>query len=239
MRRTAIRGGFITSLLFLALTLPVGGQQVAETFLTLPIDTTISAQQGRVIELARVTTEDLSGQSCMVTASATNNSSIHPGNQLSVFSDVSSIDLVDVEDTEAAVTFIEQEFTFSDDVVVALTMGQDEEFSAGLDVSVDCSPPEAACEFDEAIVESDPNCFEPCEFDEAIPASDKDCKKPKPVVTTTEAPQPPASQSPPKGDDDLPTTGPASNTLLALGAAISGYTFTKVRQSHKYESTRK
>lgn len=242
----AFRGFALSVVLLIAAIYPVQAQQQTETFMRLPANTVIKHQEGTQRQVARATTGDREGKSCQVTAVATNNSSIHPGSSLRVNTGNDSMTLDSVERDALVTTTGEQTMTLGRDMTVAVTIGADEEFSAGLEISLNCETPEPTCKYNEALSQSDPKCFEPCKHNSSIAADDEDCKKPKPPVAANngnQQPQPPAptqSETPRpvagKGSD-LPNTGPTSTTLLALSLGFATYSLSLYRQQRKTAKT--
>jgi hypothetical protein len=79
------------------------------------------------------------GLSCDVTVLATNQSSVHPGNNLVISSNGSSVIAADVERESNAVTETAGTLVLGPTVTVELFLGlPDHVFSAGLVVSIDC-----------------------------------------------------------------------------------------------------
>jgi uncharacterized repeat protein (TIGR01451 family) len=107
------------------------------------IDTVVKAEEGSITVLATVDTPpDLIGMSCVGAAEATNQPSVHPGNDLIVASGDDSIVLEDVEREPDVVTTSEALLTLGPTVTVSLRMGPDELFSGGLVFTIgECIPP--------------------------------------------------------------------------------------------------
>ena len=112
------------------------------------IDTVVTAGEGSITVLATADTPpDLVGFSCAGVAQATNQPSVHPGNDLIVASGDDSIVLQDVEREPGAVTTVEALLTLGPTVNVALRMGPDEVFSGGLVFTIgECTPPTTTTE---------------------------------------------------------------------------------------------
>ncbi|REK39850.1 MAG: DUF11 domain-containing protein [Actinobacteria bacterium] len=106
--------------------------------LSIPIDTTIHAPVGSETLLATVETGDLEGLECSVSADATNQTSVHPGNDLVVASGSSSVVLEDVESVPGGTIEADGVLTLGSTVTVTLIMGEDHTFSAGITVLIDC-----------------------------------------------------------------------------------------------------
>jgi hypothetical protein len=78
------------------------------------------------------------GKSCEVTIIGTNQESMHPGNNLVVGSNGSSVTAFDVEREPGAITEAVGTLVLGPTVTVELFLGPDHVFSAGLVVSIDC-----------------------------------------------------------------------------------------------------
>jgi hypothetical protein len=79
------------------------------------------------------------GKSCEVTVVSTNQESVHPGNNLVIASNGSSVTAFDVEREPGAVTEAVGTLVLGPTVTVELFLGlRDHVFSAGLVVSIDC-----------------------------------------------------------------------------------------------------
>ncbi len=106
--------------------------------IAIPIDTVIHAPVGSETLLATVSSGDLVGQQCSVSADAVNQNSVHPGNDLVVASDASSVLLENVEGVSNGTVHADGILTLSDTITVTLVMGPDHVFSAGITVLIDC-----------------------------------------------------------------------------------------------------
>lgn len=108
----------------------------------IPVDTVVEADPGSTTVLATIDTDpELIGESCAVSARAMNQESTHPGNDLIVASDGTSITLSDVERTPDAVTNATGTLTLGPTITVSLHMGADGVFSGGVVVTGECPPP--------------------------------------------------------------------------------------------------
>ncbi|MDH3464107.1 MAG: DUF11 domain-containing protein [Acidimicrobiia bacterium] len=125
---------------FVALVAVYAPMASAAIDISIPINTTVHAPVGSSTLLATVATGDLEGQVCSVSADAINQQSVHPGNDLVVASDDSSVVLENVEGASGGTVHADGTLTLSDAVTVTLIMGPDHVFSAGLTVSIDCVP---------------------------------------------------------------------------------------------------
>ena len=109
----------------------------------IPIDTVITAEEGSITTLDTIDTPaDLIGTSCVGIVEATNQLSVHPGNDLIVTSGDDSIVLEDVERESGAVTTADSLLTLGSSITVSVRMGPDEVFSGGLVFTIgECTPP--------------------------------------------------------------------------------------------------
>ena len=78
------------------------------------------------------------GKSCDVTVMGINQESVHPGNNLVISSNGSSVTAFDVEREANAITETAGTLVLGPVVTVELFLGPDHVFSAGLNVSIDC-----------------------------------------------------------------------------------------------------
>ena len=112
------------------------------TAITIPVDTVIRADEGSITEVARQDVPaDYIGFNCSATAVSRNQHSVHPGNDLVVESNGSSITLADVEREAGVTTDSSGSLTMGNEVIVSLIMGKDEVFSAGMDLHIMCEEP--------------------------------------------------------------------------------------------------
>lgn len=86
--------------------------------------------------------EESQGREAVLTATAANNSSVHPGNDLIVASGSKSVVLVDVERAPGAVTEASDELVLGSELTITLVMGQDGVFSGDITIAVECPEPE-------------------------------------------------------------------------------------------------
>jgi hypothetical protein len=107
--------------------------------ISIPIDTVVRTEEGTTTQLATAEVPaEFVDHSCEVRAHAENQESIHDGNDLLVQSGTSSVILADVESEPGGVTEAQQDLLLADLITVSLVMGEDEVFSAGIDVVVEC-----------------------------------------------------------------------------------------------------
>ncbi len=107
--------------------------------LTIPLET-VKRGPGQHL-LATQDVSQYSGLVCEVTATAQNQGSVHPDNDLVVASGGGSVVVPDVEREAGGVFSASGTLTLGSTVTVTLEMGPDEVFSAGIDVSLDCIVP--------------------------------------------------------------------------------------------------
>jgi uncharacterized repeat protein (TIGR01451 family) len=88
--------------------------------------------------LATADSGDLEGQVCSVSATSENQSSTHPNNDLVVASGSTSVVLEDVESVPGGTVHADGLLTLGATVTVTLVFGEDQVFSAGITVNIDC-----------------------------------------------------------------------------------------------------
>lgn len=137
------------------------------------IDTVLHAPVGSITELAtEAVPAQYHGQLCQVeSAVADNQQSTHPGNNLIVGSGGGQVVLENVEDQPDGHTVAEGVLTLGPTIVVSLEMGEDHTFSAGMIVSIDCSPSGWACVDGEVVFIQDASNFEGTLYDTAEEAA--------------------------------------------------------------------
>ena len=111
------------------------GAAAAETEkFTIPIDTIVIEKRqapGFIKELlTRAIEARLLGATCTVTASAGNQESVHPNNDLIIGSGGSSVTLADVERAPGAVTHASGQLTLGSAIILSVRLGADLRFSA-------------------------------------------------------------------------------------------------------------
>lgn len=100
----------------------------------------VRGEEGERVALGTFDTPtDLIGNTCSVTASGNNNTSVHPENDVEVTSQ-NTVVLVGVEDTENKTTTASGSLTLSDVISFTLVLGPDGVYSAELQVTLDCQP---------------------------------------------------------------------------------------------------
>jgi hypothetical protein len=113
----------------------------AEEFdIMIPLDTRVTAPEGSVTVLATESiAPEFAAQICSVSATAENETSVHPDNDLIVESGNSTVLVEDVESGTGSVVHAGGDIELGSEIVVSLLMGPDGVFSAGLVVHVDCT----------------------------------------------------------------------------------------------------
>lgn len=130
-------------LIFFALAPVVGaaseaGDTGSDVEITVPINTLVHAPPGSETILNTTTTpDDFVGSTCEVTATAENQVSVHPGNDLAVKS-ATEIVLENVEGVSGGVVTATDDLVLGSTIVITLVMGPDAVFSAGIMVTFDC-----------------------------------------------------------------------------------------------------
>ena len=107
--------------------------------IVIPIDTVVRSDEGVLTQLASVAVDpELVGASCVVSAEADNNESVHPNNDIIVSSGSDQVELLDVEGADSLVTIASGTLTLGETVLLTLRMGSDRVFSGGITVTIDC-----------------------------------------------------------------------------------------------------
>jgi hypothetical protein len=123
----------------------VGVPIASASIIEIPINTVVRAEVGSTTLLTTYNTPtELVGVNCLVTATAKNQSSTHPNNDLIVASGTDSITLLDVERSGGVVTESSEYLTLGPAITVSLRMGPDKIFSGGLVVNLECPPPDTS-----------------------------------------------------------------------------------------------
>lgn len=191
--------------------------------IVIPIDTV--ARSSGVLATEPVPPE-LQGTTCNVTASAENQSSVHPDSNLIIASDSDSITLLDVEREPGAVTTTSESLTLGADITVSLEIGPDGIFSGGITLVVSCEAPPSPTPAETPSVTPSPT---PSGTPSATP-SPTPTESPSATVTQTTTPSdsppptvepstitPATTTTPPGG---LAFTGPERWQLLAIGSVM-------------------
>ncbi len=112
----------------------------SQKIISIPVNTVIRGiGEGNTQELASENIDsETQGMDCRVVTFAENQGSVHPGNDLIVASGDNTVVLADVERAAGVTTEANQQLRLSDTVTVSLRMGEDDVFSAGMDVYLKC-----------------------------------------------------------------------------------------------------
>jgi hypothetical protein len=104
-----------------------------------PISTVVRAPEGSMTVISTTATPDhLVGETCTVSAMAENQSSVHPDNDLIIEGESGDVVLEDVEGSPGAVVTATGTIVLGEEIVITLSMGPHEVFSAGVDVGFAC-----------------------------------------------------------------------------------------------------
>lgn len=107
--------------------------------ISVPLNTFVQASEGEVVQLASVSVDpELVGDICNWEFHATNQESVHLGNDLILSTDGNDTVVPGVEDAPHQVLDVAGSFQLGETLTVSLRMGPDEVFSAGLTVEVVC-----------------------------------------------------------------------------------------------------
>ena len=136
-RRAAILGAVAI------VTLPWGSAKAQDADLSVPLTDQIDVgtAQGEVVELTRVSSGDLAGATCSVTATRGDRDGAHPDNNLLLTSGDAELELDDVDREPNAVTTVDEPMRLDATVVIELEMGPAEEYSGDVELTFDCDPP--------------------------------------------------------------------------------------------------
>jgi hypothetical protein len=127
----------------LSIAIPVQVMAVSSPQISIPVNTVIRGNAGSTHILAEVNVDkEIIGMICSVNATAENQGSVHPGNNIVVSSGSENVTLIDVEREANGITNAEDELTMSSDLTVTLILGKDKVFSGGMDVNLHCEEPE-------------------------------------------------------------------------------------------------
>lgn len=117
---------------------------VAAPTIVIPIDTVVYAQPGSITRLAEADVpSELVGFTCEGFATAENQDSVHPNNDLILTSGGTTAILDNVEETPFEVTVATGTLLLGDTITVDLRMGGDGVFSGGMEILIDtnCTAP--------------------------------------------------------------------------------------------------
>jgi hypothetical protein len=192
---------FITGIV-LSIALPVQVMAFSNPQISVPVNTIVRGDVGSTHILAeKDVDQELIGMVCSVNATAENQGSVHPGNNIVVSSGDGSVKLVNVEREANGITNAERKLAMSSDLTVTLVLGEDKVFSGGMNVNLKCEKPE-------------PVVIEVCRDGKVI-TIEEDAVLP----TDTELPCPTESEVLAKVAV-LPNTGPGS--IIAAASALAG-----------------
>lgn len=133
----------LTAGMLIIMALPAtAGEAIEGPSLDIPVGTVVRGDVGSTHLLGTVDVADeLQGLVCEVHATATNQNSVHPGNNIVVSSNGTSVTLHDVEREGFVTTMADGTIQLGDSVSATLHMGQDGVFSGGIVVTTDCMEP--------------------------------------------------------------------------------------------------
>jgi len=107
--------------------------------ISLPLNTFVQAGEGEVVQLVSVAVDsEMVGDTCGYEFHATNQESVHLGNDLILSTGGADTVVPGVEDAPGQVLDVTGSFQLGETLTVSLRMGPDEVFSAGLSVEVLC-----------------------------------------------------------------------------------------------------
>lgn len=131
--------GLATMLLLALVPAAAASGADGEPDIVVSVDTVIHAPVGSTTVLASITTPAaFVGATCTVSATTENQSSVHPNNDL-VIDSATSVVIPDVEAVPGGTVTATDDIVLSGTIVVSLLMGPDHTFSAGVEVSFDCT----------------------------------------------------------------------------------------------------
>ena len=108
--------------------------------IAVPIETVIYGDEGTTHEITtRAIDSYYIGMECTVSATAKNQHSVHPNNNLTVASGDTYVVLNDVERSGHVITQAKGTITLDDYLTVSVVLGSDGSFSGGMEVSVACA----------------------------------------------------------------------------------------------------
>lgn len=120
---------------------PVGAQ--APSGLDIPLETVVRGDAGSEhLLVTEPVPAEHQGKECTATVGGANNESVHPDTNLIVRSGESEIELLDIEREAGAITEGTGPLTLGTEVTVSVVLGEDEVFSGGTVLSIECPTPE-------------------------------------------------------------------------------------------------
>lgn len=194
----------------------LGGASLAaaQDGVTVPAGTVIRGSEGDVIELGRIPVDTArAGPRCSWTATATNQSSVHPGNHILVETNGVTLVLADVEGAPNKVTSNTGTVFLADEVVVSLQLGPDGLFSGGMVVSITydetCEPVETTTTTESEVEDTTPSTPT---SETTSTSSTTELEPAGPEVTEPESPEPTEPEGPDVSATDSTTT---TDTVVA------------------------
>jgi hypothetical protein len=191
--------------------------------LSVPLNTFVQAGEGEVVQLVSVPVDsELVGATCSWEFHATNQESVHPGNDLILSTGGTDTVVPGVENAPGQVLDVAGSFQLGETVTVSLRMGPDEVFSAGLSVEVLCEGdvvPTTATTTPASTTTTTPATTTTTAAPTTTSAPGVDTEVAGTVVTA-ETTAPPASVAPAPATSVLAATGPSSSTGLLVVLAV-------------------
>jgi hypothetical protein len=182
--------------------------------ISVPIDTFVQAGEGEVVQLVSVPVDsELVGATCSWEFHATNQESVHPGNDLILSTGGNDTVVPGVEDAPGQVLDVSGSFQLGETLTVSLRMGPDQVFSAGLSVEVLCESDVVPAT---ATTTPAPTSTTPVPTTAASVVETEVAGK----VEVAEPAAPAASAAPASAAPALAVTGPSSSTGLLVGMAV-------------------
>ena len=203
------------------LVLPVQTYAASAPQISIPVKTIIRGEEGSEHLLAEKEVDaKIVGMKCEVKATAKNQGSVHPGNNIVVSSGNENVTLVNVEREANGLTEAEGQLTMSNELKVTLVLGKDKVFSGGMNVDLHCEEPKVieVCRDGKVItiVESDKK-----DTDTSVPCPVEPVKPVEPPVLATAT--------------TLPNTGAGSMATVVAVTAIAGASIHSAVQRRKLQ----
>ncbi len=175
--------------------------------ISVPVNTIVRGEKGSIHKIAEVDIEnEYVGMECSARATAKNQGSVHPNNNLIVKSNGTQVVINDVEREANEVTNAEGILKLGETLLVNLELGKDKVFSGGLDVELMCEKPAEieVCRDNKVITITEEERLE-TDTDAPCPVEEPE-EKPEVLPATT-----------------LPKTGPGAGVVgLVIAAGIMG-----------------
>lgn len=194
--------------------------------ISVPLNTFVQAGVGEIVQLVSMPVDsELVGATCSWEFHATNQESVHPGNDLILSTGGTDTVVPGVENAPGQVLDVAGSFQLGEMVTVSLRMGADEVFSAGLSVEVLCEDHDVP-----TTATTTPASTTTAAAPTTTAASGVDTEVAGTVVTAAPATSAaPASAAPASAASVLAATGPSSSTgplvvlamlLLLVGVGV-------------------